>query len=51
MVAQGKVDFGFLDRLDIAEAEKYIMRLPGVGRKVADCFLLFWHGKAGCVSC
>ena len=45
MVAQGKVDFGFLDRLDIAEAEKYIMRLPGVGRKVADCFLLFGMGK------
>lgn len=44
-VSEGKVDFLRLDSMDTAEAEKSIMALNGVGRKVADCFLLFGMGK------
>ncbi|MDR2090982.1 MAG: hypothetical protein LBP62_04955 [Clostridiales bacterium] len=29
------------------EAQKYLMRLEGVGPKVADCILLFAYGKGG----
>ena len=31
--------------LDYAEAKKYLMKLSGVGPKVADCILLFGYGK------
>ncbi len=44
-VASGEIDFNTVDALDTTEAEKYIMSLDGVGRKVADCFLLFGMGK------
>lgn len=44
-VAAGNVDFEYLKTLDLKEAEAYIMRLEGVGRKVADCFLLFGMGR------
>ncbi len=43
--AAGEVDFSAVDRMDTPDAEKYIMSLNGVGRKVADCFLLFGMGK------
>lgn len=44
-VADGEIDFKTIDALDTPDAEKYIMGLNGVGRKVADCFLLFGMGK------
>ena len=44
-VAEGRVDFDALDRMATSDAEKAIMQLNGVGRKVADCFLLFGLGK------
>jgi endonuclease-3 len=31
--------------MDMAEAEDYLMRLPGVGHKTASCVLLFSLGK------
>jgi N-glycosylase/DNA lyase len=33
--------------LETEEAQKYLMRLKGVGPKVADCILLFAYGKGG----
>lgn len=40
-VCSGTVDFSALSRMDTDTARREIMQLRGVGRKVADCFLLF----------
>ncbi len=40
-VASGETDFAELDRMDAVSAKKEIMKLRGVGSKVADCFVLF----------
>lgn len=40
-VCSGTVDFSALSRMDTDIARREIMQLRGVGRKVADCFLLF----------
>lgn len=40
-VCSGTVDFSALSRMDTDAARREIMQLRGVGRKVADCFLLF----------
>jgi|AGTN01.1.fsa_nt_gi 3-methyladenine DNA glycosylase/8-oxoguanine DNA glycosylase len=34
-----------LSEMETDEARKYLMRLPGVGRKVADCALLFGYRR------
>jgi N-glycosylase/DNA lyase len=44
MVCNGEVELDGLADLDCAEARRELMRLPGVGRKVADCVLLFAYG-------
>lgn len=44
-VAEGRLCFEELEAMDTALAEKAVMQLSGVGRKVADCFLLFGLGK------
>lgn len=44
-VAAGEVDLALPYELDYAEAKKYLMKLSGVGPKVADCILLFGYGK------
>lgn len=44
-VAEGSFDFDLIDKMTTDEARKYTMKLSGVGRKVADCFLLFGMGK------
>lgn len=44
-VAEGEVDLARPYELDYAEAKKYLMKLSGVGPKVADCILLFGYGK------
>lgn len=44
MVAAGEVDLRGLASLDCATARRELLRLPGVGRKVADCVLLFAYG-------
>jgi endonuclease-3 len=42
---QGRISLDFLKSKTVAEAENYLMRLPGVGRKTASCVLLFSLGK------
>ena len=44
MVAAGEVDLNRLSALSVSEARAALMRLPGVGRKIADCVLLFAYG-------
>ena len=43
-VAAGHTDLSRLSSLSIAEAREELMKLPGVGRKIADCVLLFACG-------
>jgi endonuclease-3 len=42
---QGFISLDSLKSMSMAEAEDYLMRLPGVGRKTARCVLLFSLGK------
>jgi N-glycosylase/DNA lyase len=44
LVAQGLVDLEGLQRSTCDEARQTLLQLPGVGRKVADCVLLFAYG-------
>jgi N-glycosylase/DNA lyase len=46
MLAAGEVDLGRLGRLPLEEARTELMKLPGVGMKIADCVLLFAYGFA-----
>lgn len=41
MVADGQIDLEGLKTLDYADARTELMRLPGIGGKVADCICLF----------
>jgi N-glycosylase/DNA lyase len=41
MVAAKEIDLDRLRSLSVEEARGELMRLPGVGRKIADCVLLF----------
>jgi N-glycosylase/DNA lyase len=43
-VADGRMDLANLSRLPLEEARAELMRLPGVGGKIADCVLLFACG-------
>ena len=45
MVEESEVSLGALHRMDYLKAREELMRLPGVGPKVADCVLLFGYGK------
>jgi N-glycosylase/DNA lyase len=44
MVARGEVDLEALQALPTETARGELLRLPGVGRKIADCVLLFAYG-------
>jgi len=44
MIAAGEVDLARVKRLDIEEARHQLLRLPGVGNKIANCVLLFAYG-------
>lgn len=44
VVADGQIDLRRLESLPLVEAREELMRLPGVGRKIADCALLFGFG-------
>jgi N-glycosylase/DNA lyase len=41
LVARGEIDLMILGKLPVSHARAELMRLPGVGRKIADCVLLF----------
>jgi N-glycosylase/DNA lyase len=41
MIVRGEVDLAAVARLDLEKARAELMRFPGVGRKIADCVLLF----------
>jgi N-glycosylase/DNA lyase len=43
-VAEGRINLETLRGLDVTHAREALMVLPGVGRKIADCVLLFAYG-------
>jgi N-glycosylase/DNA lyase len=43
-LAQGGLDLTSLSKLTAEEARTRLLELPGVGRKIADCLLLFAYG-------
>jgi N-glycosylase/DNA lyase len=43
-VADGSIHLASLGRLPLEEARECLVQLPGVGRKIADCVLLFGYG-------
>ena len=47
MVASGAVDLDAIARMNLESARNELMRFPGVGRKIADCVLLFAYGFQG----
>lgn len=46
-VVDGQPDLASLRKLDCEAARDALMELPGVGRKIADCVLLFAYGFPG----
>lgn len=44
MIMRGDVSLEAIAEMDVVEARAQLMRLPGVGRKIADCVLLFAYG-------
>lgn len=46
-VASGKIDLERLRGLPLNAARAELLRLPGVGRKIVDCVLLFGYGCDG----
>lgn len=46
-VAEGRLDLEGVRRLSLEEARVALTALPGVGRKIADCVLLFAYGFPG----
>ncbi|NMB34113.1 MAG: DNA-3-methyladenine glycosylase 2 family protein [Clostridium sp.] len=40
-VAEGEIELSAIDSMSTKEAREYLMKLPGVGPKVADCTLLY----------
>jgi N-glycosylase/DNA lyase len=41
MVYSGKINFEYLKKCEYFKAKEIILKIPGVGNKVADCVLLF----------
>ncbi len=44
VIAAGQLDLARLQHLPVAVARAELINLPGVGRKIADCVLLFAYG-------
>jgi N-glycosylase/DNA lyase len=44
MLANGEVDLARMGKMDLNCARLELIKLPGVGRKIADCVLLFAYG-------
>ncbi len=49
VIASGEIDLGSLANKPTAEARKQLCLLPGVGRKVANCVLLFAYERLDAV--
>ncbi len=47
-VANSDVDLGEISCISTAEAQKELMKIKGVGPKVADCTMLYGMGKKDC---
>ena len=45
-VASSEVALGRIEQMSTVEAREYLMRIQGVGEKVANCILLFAYGRA-----
>jgi N-glycosylase/DNA lyase len=45
MVAEGRIKLAALHGRPLAKARDELIQLPGVGRKIADCVLLFAYGQ------
>jgi len=43
-LVEGRLDLDALHRMDVEEARTTLVRLPGVGPKIANCVLLFAYG-------
>jgi N-glycosylase/DNA lyase len=46
MIHSGLLNLNALHQMDITEAREQLMSIKGVGRKIADCVLLFAYSKA-----
>ncbi len=44
LIAEGRVALNHLDSCPVADAREELLKLPGVGTKIADCVLLFAFG-------
>jgi N-glycosylase/DNA lyase len=44
MAASGELDLESLRSLPVEQAREHLMKAPGVGKKIADCALLFAYG-------
>ncbi len=44
MIVRGEVNLESIRTMDVSAARAELIRLPGVGRKIADCVLLFAYG-------
>jgi len=40
-IASGEIDFDELKKTDYQETKELLLKLPGIGDKVADCIMLF----------
>ena len=41
IIASGEIDFDKLKKADYQETKELLLKLPGIGDKVADCIMLF----------
>ena len=41
IISRGEIDLAEIGSMEVQNARSELMRLPGVGRKIADCVLLF----------
>jgi len=46
-IASGEIDFDELKKADYREGKELLLKLPGIGDKVADCVMLFSLEKLG----